>query len=140
MLRGGEVDELRPVRAAHPSRLGEHVTVNAETRDAAVGEDREPEMREALGGAHLEAILRIALQVGALQDLRPFDLVPEEIRDIGIARDRRALEHARLRIIAFEVRRVDDDTTDDPGEAESNDADVVLAVLDGRLRVASLAS
>ena len=139
VLRRREVDELRAVAPAHPARARHDVAVHAETRDAAVRVDVEAQMGEPLRDVDLEAVLRIAGELGPREDLGPLHVAREERRDVGVPLDARAFDRARLRVVALEVRGVDDEAAHHAGETEADDARVVVGVRARGLGVLPLA-
>jgi hypothetical protein len=130
VLGGSEVDELWASASAHPARVGHHVAVDAEPRDAAVGIDVEAQVREALVRVDLEVVLRAASErrVRAREDGRPAQIVREERGDRRVALDARALDRARRRVISGEERGVDHERAHDAGEPEADDRGVEIGM------------
>ena len=111
VLRRGEIDFVAETAGEAP--VGNDVAVHAQASDAAVRKDIDAEMRHRERLLHFEFVLQVALQVRLRQQFRPVLAVD------------RAIDRARVGIVAAEEARVDDHAAHDASYAESQDREVV---------------
>jgi hypothetical protein len=99
--------------------------VHAEAGHAAVGEDVEAQVGEALVDVDGEEVLRVALQGRLGEQLGPHRLGSEQLLGRGVGAGDGALDRAVIRVVSAEEGGVHHHPADDAGEAEADEAEVV---------------
>ena len=85
-------------------------------------------MREALLHVHREAVGRVTANCRTGYESYPLHVTGQEVLGRRRAGHRGRLDRHRLRVVAAEVRGVDDDAADDAGRAQADERPVVVLV------------
>ena len=93
--------------------------VDAQARDAAVGEDVEPECVQTLWTVDLNVVVRVAAQIGGSHQRSPCRAA------VGLALTFAHIYRCGGRVVASEVAGVDVHAADDAGIGQAHDAPVV---------------